>query len=69
MSIDLSNYEGPYYAYGEENDFIAVVKLCPICGRFLKQGRVFTNSDGDVTRMEGFECKKHNEVQPECEYS
>jgi len=45
------------YECGGEGD-ICVYRRCPECGKYLKEGKVFTNS------VKGWICKTHGEVEP-----
>ena len=62
------NTFGPYLCYSdEEAGNIQILRRCPCCNRFIKEGKVFVNGQG-YTRTEGWVCKKCGEVKPLIEY-
>ena len=52
------NFEGE-----SKEETISVYCRCPKCGRFLKRGKLLMNCEGGV-KLEGWNCKKHGDIQP-----
>jgi hypothetical protein len=52
----------------EINGSISIYRKCPICGKLIKAGKVFTNINGNV-KLEGWICKTHGEVEPYYEWT
>ena len=51
------------YEGHEENETVGVYRRCPECGRYLKEGELLANLDGEI-EVRGWICKKHGEVEP-----
>lgn len=47
--------------------WIALYRICPVCEKFLRAGKLLVNHEG-VAKTEGWICKKHGEVHPHFEY-
>ena len=64
---ELNEWDYDHLMVFFDNDGPAVLRRCPECGRFLNKGEVFVNGL-EETKLEGWICKKHGEVQPFYEY-
>ena len=53
----------PWVGYDVEGSTVWVVRRCPACGRYIKEGKLQTNFEGQV-RCAGWRCKSHGEVEP-----
>ena len=48
-------------------DGLTVYSRCPLCGRWIKTGEAWINGL-EETKLTGWICAKHGEVQPVYEY-
>jgi ribosomal protein S27AE len=59
---------GPYSSFeSPEGEIVYVLRACPKCGRFIKDGQVLVNGLGGV-ELKGWICGRCGEVKPYFEY-
>jgi len=60
----MSTTDQVSFEFEQEDGELVVIRRCPLCQRFIRQGSVYVNGRGDV-KLTGWTCKKHGEVRPD----
>lgn len=60
----ICNDEKAWTRYTGDCGDVCVYRRCPECGKYLKEGKVFTNRLTERVKLTGWICKKHGEVEP-----